>query len=57
MFKEARATHGQEIVDAIVKAARKGSPTAQRLVLERTEGLPVQPVEHTGEIVVRIIRE
>lgn len=49
-----RDIHGQACIDKLFALARKGSITALKLVLERTEGLPVQSVEHSGTITVTV---
>lgn len=40
----------KEIIEAMVKRAKKGDVRAAELLLERAYGKPTQPIEHSGEI-------
>lgn len=51
-FKDRR--ENADLVDWLFKAAQEGSVVAMRLILERTEGLPVQQVDVTGGISVKV---
>jgi hypothetical protein len=53
-LKHIRDDDGDAILAAVVKAAKKGNITAARLIIERTEGLPVQPIEHGGSIQITV---
>lgn len=40
----------RQILEAMVKQAKKGDVRAAELLLERAYGKPKQPIEHSGEI-------
>jgi hypothetical protein len=49
------SAEGERVVRDLLKACHKGSVTAIRLLIERCEGLPVQPVSHEGEITIKVV--
>ena len=52
---ESGITYKELVSKSLIKAARKGDSHATKILMDRMDGMPSQPLEHEGEIKQTVI--